>query len=115
MLSDSILSFNTIHDRLKHSETAGLREGTWVGGSGEHYWWLWERLRTTPPRWVLESDWCVGMQLLWQSALPATAGGQSGLLARMRVARQQLPHNLAYRTVRRRNSLRNLWRTKPAM
>jgi hypothetical protein len=31
MLSDSILSFNTIHDRLKRCETAGLRDGTWVG------------------------------------------------------------------------------------
>jgi hypothetical protein len=28
MLSDSVLSFNTIHDRLKRSETAGLRDGT---------------------------------------------------------------------------------------
>ena len=31
MLSDSILSFNTIHDRLKRGETADLRDGTWVG------------------------------------------------------------------------------------
>jgi hypothetical protein len=31
MLSDSILSFNTIHDRLKRCETAGLHDGTWVG------------------------------------------------------------------------------------
>jgi hypothetical protein len=32
MLSDSILSFNTIHDRvLQALETAGLRDGTWVG------------------------------------------------------------------------------------
>ena len=31
MLSDSILSFNTIHDRLKRCETGGLRDGTWVG------------------------------------------------------------------------------------
>jgi hypothetical protein len=31
MLSDSILSCNTIHDRLKRCETAGLRDGTWVG------------------------------------------------------------------------------------
>jgi hypothetical protein len=31
MLSDSILSFNTIHDRLKRCETADLRDGTWVG------------------------------------------------------------------------------------
>lgn len=31
MLSDSILSFNTIHDRLKRGEAAGLRDGTWVG------------------------------------------------------------------------------------
>src|SRR5580700_10086961 len=31
MLSDSILSFNTIHDRVKRCETAGLRDGTWVG------------------------------------------------------------------------------------
>jgi hypothetical protein len=30
-LSDSILSFNAIHDRLKRCETAGLRDGTWVG------------------------------------------------------------------------------------
>ena len=31
MLSGSILSFNTIHDRLKRCETAGLRDGTWAG------------------------------------------------------------------------------------
>jgi hypothetical protein len=31
MLSDSILSFNTIHDRVKRCETAGLRDGTCVG------------------------------------------------------------------------------------
>ncbi len=31
MLSDSILSFNTIHDRLKRCETSGLRDGTWMG------------------------------------------------------------------------------------
>ena len=31
MLSGSILSFNTIHDRVKRCETAGLRDGTWVG------------------------------------------------------------------------------------
>jgi hypothetical protein len=31
MLSDSILSFNTIHDRIKRCETAGLRDGTWLG------------------------------------------------------------------------------------
>ena len=31
MLSDSILSFNTIHDRLKRRETAGLRDGSWLG------------------------------------------------------------------------------------
>jgi hypothetical protein len=31
MLSDSILSFNTIHDRLKRRETPGLRDGTWGG------------------------------------------------------------------------------------
>jgi hypothetical protein len=31
MLSDSLLSFNTIHDRVKRCETAGLRDGTWVG------------------------------------------------------------------------------------
>jgi hypothetical protein len=31
MLSDSVLSFNTIHDRVKRSETEGLRHGTWVG------------------------------------------------------------------------------------
>jgi hypothetical protein len=31
MLSDSVLSFNTIHDRLKRCETADLRDGTWVG------------------------------------------------------------------------------------
>jgi hypothetical protein len=31
MLSDSILSFNTIHDRLKRCETGGLRDGSWVG------------------------------------------------------------------------------------
>src|SRR5260370_19846502 len=31
MLSDSLVSFNTIHDRVKRCETAGLRDGTWVG------------------------------------------------------------------------------------
>jgi hypothetical protein len=31
MLSDSVLSFNTIHDRIKRCETAGLRDGTWLG------------------------------------------------------------------------------------
>ncbi len=30
MLSDSVLSFNTIHDRVKRCETAGLRDGTWL-------------------------------------------------------------------------------------
>jgi hypothetical protein len=30
MLSDSVLSFNTIHDRVKRSETEGLRHGTWL-------------------------------------------------------------------------------------
>ena len=30
MLSDSTLSFNTIHDRIKRCETGGLRDGTWV-------------------------------------------------------------------------------------
>ncbi len=30
MLSDSVLSFNTIHDRVKRSETAGLLDGTWL-------------------------------------------------------------------------------------
>ena len=28
MLSDSVLSFDTIHDRVKRSETEGLRDGT---------------------------------------------------------------------------------------
>ncbi len=31
MLSDSVLSFNTIHDRVKRCETGGLRDGTWLG------------------------------------------------------------------------------------
>lgn len=31
MLSDSIVSFNTMHDRVKRCETAGLRDGTRVG------------------------------------------------------------------------------------
>jgi hypothetical protein len=31
MLSDSVLSFNTIHDRIMRSETEGLRHGTWLG------------------------------------------------------------------------------------
>ncbi|HEY1898261.1 MAG TPA: hypothetical protein VGG49_00535 [Steroidobacteraceae bacterium] len=31
MLSDSVLSFNTIHDRVMRSETEGLRHGTWLG------------------------------------------------------------------------------------
>jgi len=30
MLSDSVLSFNTVHDRVKRCETAGLRDGTWL-------------------------------------------------------------------------------------
>lgn len=30
MLSDSVLSFNTIHDRVKRCETSGLRDGTWL-------------------------------------------------------------------------------------
>ena len=30
MLSDSILSFNTVHDRTKRTETACLNDGTWV-------------------------------------------------------------------------------------
>ena len=30
MLSDSVLSFNTIHDRVKRCETGGLRDGTWL-------------------------------------------------------------------------------------
>ncbi|MGH8304989.1 MAG: hypothetical protein ACRETG_05205, partial [Steroidobacteraceae bacterium] len=30
MLSDSVLSFNTIHDRIKRCETAGLRDATWL-------------------------------------------------------------------------------------
>jgi len=30
MLSDSVLSFNTIHDRTKRSETSHLRDGTWL-------------------------------------------------------------------------------------
>jgi hypothetical protein len=30
MLSDSVLSFNTIHDRIKRCETHGLRDGTWL-------------------------------------------------------------------------------------
>ena len=30
MLSDSALSFNTIHDRVKRCETSGLRDGTWL-------------------------------------------------------------------------------------
>jgi hypothetical protein len=30
MLSDSVRSFNTIHDRIKRCETAGLLDGTWL-------------------------------------------------------------------------------------
>jgi len=30
MLSDSVRSFNTIHDRIKRCETGGLRDGTWL-------------------------------------------------------------------------------------
>jgi hypothetical protein len=30
LLSDSVLSFNTIHDRVKRCETAGLLDGTWL-------------------------------------------------------------------------------------
>ena len=31
MLSDSVLSFNTIHDRVNRCETGGLRHATWLG------------------------------------------------------------------------------------
>jgi hypothetical protein len=31
MLSDSVLSFNTIHDRVNRCETQGLRHATWLG------------------------------------------------------------------------------------
>jgi|SRR5579862_130423 len=31
MLSDSVVSFNTIHDRVNRSETGGLRHATWLG------------------------------------------------------------------------------------
>ncbi len=31
MLSDSVLSFNTVHDRVNRSETSGLRHATWLG------------------------------------------------------------------------------------
>jgi hypothetical protein len=31
MLSDSVLSFNTIHDRVNRCETEGLRHATWLG------------------------------------------------------------------------------------
>jgi len=30
MLSDSVLSFNTIHDRIRRCETGGLRDGMWL-------------------------------------------------------------------------------------
>ena len=30
MMSDSALSFNTIHDRIRRCETGGLRDGTWI-------------------------------------------------------------------------------------
>ena len=30
MLSDSVQSFNTVHDRTKRCETDGLRDGTWL-------------------------------------------------------------------------------------
>jgi hypothetical protein len=30
MISDSVLSFNTIHDRIRRCETGGLRDGTWL-------------------------------------------------------------------------------------
>ncbi len=30
MLSDSVLSFNTIHDRVNRCETGGLRHATWL-------------------------------------------------------------------------------------
>ena len=30
MMSDSTLSFNTIHDRIRRCETGGLRDGTWL-------------------------------------------------------------------------------------
>ena len=36
MLSDSVLSFNTIHDRIKRCETGGLRHGTWLGDDDGH-------------------------------------------------------------------------------
>ena len=31
MLSDSVLSFNTVHDRVNRSETSRLRHATWLG------------------------------------------------------------------------------------
>jgi hypothetical protein len=31
MLSDSVLSFNTVHDRVNRCETSGLRHATWLG------------------------------------------------------------------------------------
>jgi hypothetical protein len=31
MLSDSVLSFNTVHDRVNRCETTGLRHATWLG------------------------------------------------------------------------------------
>jgi hypothetical protein len=31
MLSDSVLSFNTVHDRVNRCETGGLRHATWLG------------------------------------------------------------------------------------
>jgi hypothetical protein len=31
MLSDSMLSFNTVHDRVNRCETGGLRHATWLG------------------------------------------------------------------------------------
>ncbi len=67
MLSDSTLSFNTIHDRTKRCETAFLNDGTWLADrlaaeagldieSGQSAHGLWEAATSAffLERWVAE-------------------------------------------------------------
>jgi hypothetical protein len=67
MLSDSTLSFNTIHDRTKRCETAFLNDGTWLADrlaaeagldieSGQFAHGLWEAATSafSLERWVAE-------------------------------------------------------------
>jgi hypothetical protein len=67
MLSDSTLSFNTIHDRTKRCETAFLNDGTWLAdrlaaeagldiepGSFAHGLWEAATSAFSLERWVAE-------------------------------------------------------------